>query len=402
VDLASREVLITECHLLIDEDGDGYSERRKINVAGEGTGMKILDDEECNHNPIVSITPVPMQHQLFGRSVADLVMDLQLIRSTLLRQMLDNLYLTNNPRVAVLEGEVELDDLLTSTPGGAVRIRTPGAVEPLNIQPLGPMAFNMLEYLEGVRENRTGVTRYQQGMDAASLNQTARGITAIMTAAQARIELIARIFAATGLKRLFKLLLRLMVETPLKERVIRLRGEWVPMDPSKWNADMDVHIQVGLGVGQATERIQSLMQLLQVQDGMASKGLGGFLVTPDNAYHAASKLADAMGFTVEGQFFTDPNGKPPPPPPPDPKMVEIQQEAEQEKARLELEKQRLEYEVDREKARAEFRERELAAQTELERQRIKSQEIIALKKVELETSKMVVQATEPEERETRA
>jgi hypothetical protein len=195
---AMREVWLTECYVKCDWDGDGIAERRKVTVAG--SGAEILDNEPWDGSlPFVSLTPIPMPHRFFGLSIADLVMDLQLIKSTILRQILDNLYLSNNGR-HIISDQVNLDDLLTARPGGIVRLKNgalpgQGHILPLDTPLVAAQAFPMLEYIDGVRENRTGVTRYMQGLDADTLNKTASGINQIMTAAQQRVELIARVFA---------------------------------------------------------------------------------------------------------------------------------------------------------------------------------------------------------------
>ncbi len=380
-DPASREIWTTECYARMDVDGDGYSELRKFLVVGE-MSITVLLNEEINWNPFCSIVPIPIPHKFFGLSYADIIMDLQLIRSTLLRQILDNVYLQNNGRYEVVEGEVEIDDLLTSRPGGIVRSRAPGMVNVLPTPMLGPIAFNTMEFLEEVRENRTGVTRYNQGMDASSLNQTATGISAIMSAAQARIELIARIFAETGVKQFFKKLLRLMIESPQKEHTYRLRGEWVTVDPSSWSEDMDVEIEVGLGIGRAQEQVQLLLRVLEVQERMVGNGMGGFLVKPENVYAAAEKLMESMGFPIPGKFFSDPAGQEPPEPQPDPKLIEVQQDGQIEAEKLKLESQKVEIEKLKAQSELEMHRQELTLKRELELARIESQERVALAKCE--------------------
>jgi len=210
---AMREIWLTECYIKCDWDGDGIAERRKITVAGGG--QEILDNEPWDGPiPFISLTPIPMPHRFFGLSIADLVMDLQLIKSTILRQILDNLYLSNNGR-HIISDQVNLDDLLTARPGGIVRLKNgalpgQGHIVPLDTPLVAAQAFPMLEYIDGVREDRTGVTRYTQGLDADTLNKTATGINQIMTAAQQRVELIARVFAETGVKDLFRKILELV------------------------------------------------------------------------------------------------------------------------------------------------------------------------------------------------
>ncbi len=385
-DAASREIWTTDCVLRMDTDGDGYAELHKFIVAGENT-VEILDDVEISHNPFFDLCPIPMPHKFHGMSLADLIMDLQLIRSTLLRQMLDNLYLINNQRMVVLDGEVDLDDLLTSRPGGIVRANQLDAVRPLEQGQLGPMAMAMMEYLEEVKQNRTGITRYTQGMDASSLNQTATGISRIMDAAQVRIELIARIFAQTGLKRMFKLLLREMIQAGVKDRVFRLRGEWVTVDPSQWDEDMDVRIKVGLGVGQAQERIANLQTILQLQTQLTQMGFGEFMVTPANAFNALEGVAEAMGFPIPEHFFTDPGDREAPEPTPDPKVLEIEMKKELEAARLELEKERLSLKEREDALDAELRKEEILMRERVEMARIESQERIGLQKCEIDREK---------------
>jgi hypothetical protein len=154
-DPASREIWVTECYVRIDEDGDGYAELRKITVVGEQS-VTLLDDQEINWQPFSALTPIPMPHKFFGLSIADQVSDLQLIRSTLLRQMLDNMYLVNNGRYEVVEGAVEIDDLLTSRPGGVVRVTAPGMVNPLPTTPFNQTVYQLMDFLENVRQMRTG------------------------------------------------------------------------------------------------------------------------------------------------------------------------------------------------------------------------------------------------------
>jgi len=389
-DPAARELWVTECYIRIDEDGDGYAELRKITVGGDGDGLGdcvILDDVKVNANPFSYLAPIPMPFKFFGLSIADLMSDLQIIRSMLLRNMLDNIYLTNNARVAVVEGQVEIDDLLTSVPGGVVRMTAPGMVEPLNVQPLGPMAMNALEYLDRQGEARSGVSKYYQGSDSGGLNQTARGITAIMNAAQARVVLIARIFSFQ-LRRLFQQLLRLSIESPDQKRTVKLRGKWVEVDPTAWNSNMKCRVQVGLGIGQAAERIENLQGIIALQEKAQMAGFGGYLVTPKNFYSAAKMLSSAMGFNADEQFFTNPEGKEPPPPKPDPAMVmaeaemaKVKAQAQREQAELALEKAKVEAEL-------QLKREELDQKGQLEIMKIQSDEKIALAKIAMERHKI--------------
>ncbi len=356
---AMREIWITECYVRVDWDGDGIAERRKVTVGG--SGQEILDNEPWDGPvPFVSVTPILMPHRFFGLSVADLVMDLQLIKSTILRQILDNLYLSNNGR-HIISDQVNLDDMLTARPGGLVRLKNgalpaQGHVLPLDTPLVAAQAFPMLEYIDGIRENRTGVTRYNQGLHADTLNKTASGITQIMSAAQQRIELIARVFAETGIKDLFRKVLELVGRHQHAPRIVRLRNRWVPMDPRSWSTGMDVSINVGLGTGNKDQMLVHLQNLLgiQVQAVRFQGGVDGPLVTLENLYNTLAKLVENAGLKSADPYFTEPTrrgaagqaeapavgGAMPPAPPPDPRLLSLQQRAQLDAARLELERQR--------------------------------------------------------------
>ncbi len=347
---AMREVWITECYIKVDWDGDGIAERRKITVGG--TGHRILDNEPFETVPFVSLTPILMPHRFFGLSVADLVMDLQLIKSTVLRQILDNLYLSNNGRHVISE-QVNLDDMLTARPGGIVRLKNgampgQGHVLPLETPLVAAQAFPMLEYLDSIRENRTGVTRYNQGLHSDTLNKTASGIGQIMSAAQQRIELIARLFAETGVKELFRKILELVGKHQHRARIVRLRNRWVPMDPRQWKTTMDVSINVGLGTGNKDQMLMHLQSLLgmQVEAIRFQGGVSGPLVTAQNVYNTLAKLVENAGLKSVDAFFTDPGHSPPRPPAlpaprPDPQLLAAQQRARHDAARLQLEQQKV-------------------------------------------------------------
>lgn len=302
---ALTNVKYSEVYMLMDTDGDGIAERWMFKCAG--SQYKLLSKERFDDPwPFASCTPVPMPHKFFGKSVYDLVKDIQRIKSTLTRAFLDNLYQLNNNRTAVQDGMVNLDDLLTVRPGGVVR--TTGVpmqtIMPLAPQPLGGILIPAMEYIDTINENRMGITKYNQGLDANSLNKTASGISQIMSAAQERILLIARIFAETGVSEIFRQLLRLMVRHQDKPRMIKLRNKWVPMDPSKWNAEMETSVDVALGTQNAQVMTAMLMQLLGIQrEAMAASAP---IVTWDNIYNTLGKLVETAGLKNVGAYFTDP------------------------------------------------------------------------------------------------
>ena len=378
-DPASREVWVTECYIRIDEDGDGFSELRKMLVVGEDS-IVILDDEEVDCHPFFSICPVPMPHKFFGKSLADLVMDLQTIRSTILRQVLDHVYLSVNPRMGVVNGMANLDDLLTVRPGGLVRMRSPDALVPIVVPPLPREAFETMAYLEEVRANRTGVIAHGSELDASAINSTATGLAQLMAEKQQKIKLIARLFSNphSGIGGLGRRMLKLMVENDTKEHQLKVNGEWVQFNPSHWDPEMSVSVEMGLGAGQAIERLNNLERIGQVQSQIMSAGGLGDMVTRSNIFQLAKRIAETSGYANPELFFSDPSAKEPPPPPPNPDMVKIEADAKKHEAELELKRYELELGMAKEEGIQRHRSEELELKRELGMEQIAMQERVAL------------------------
>lgn len=376
VDPSMRKVWLREAYIRVDYDQDGKAEMRRIVYAGNGA--VILENEPWDGpRPFAAISPILMPHRWLGRSVADLVMDIQKIKSTLWRQMLDNLYLSNNPR-HVLSDQVNLDDYLTSRPGGAVRLADgalpgQGHIMPLVTPFVAGDSFPMLDYADSVRENRTGVTKYNQGMDSNSLNKTASGISQIMSAAQQRIRLIARVFAETGVKDIFRLILFCVTKYQDKERIIRLRNEWVPIDPREWKNQFDISINVGLGTGNRDQMLAHLSTLLsiQVQAIQMQGGIDGPLITGSNVHETVSKIVMNMGFKSPELFVTNPEMQPPKEPPPDPKMMEMQAKMQQFEQEMALKREEMVAEIS-------MKRDQIAAELNLKREQLVAE--LALKR----------------------
>jgi hypothetical protein len=329
---ALREYWLHESFIRTDYDDDGIAELRKVCTIGD----YVFSNEEIDKVPLISITPLKIPHKFFGMSVADLVMDLQLIKSTLMRNLMDNAYNQNFGRYAVLEGQANLDDLLTQRPGGVVRVKSPNAVMPLATPPLQPESFQMLGYLDEVREARTGVNKNTQGINADALTShtTATAVNAVMTNAQSRVELIARQFAETGVKELMYSIYELLVKNQDKERMVMLRNEWIPIRPDMWSDKMDCTVSVALGNGSKNEQMQHLSQMLQFA-GEAMRG-GLPIVTPENMYNLGAALIKAMGYQNVDDYLTKP-----PPPQPDQGNPEAQMKAQQEQMEMQLKQEEL-------------------------------------------------------------
>jgi len=345
-DPSMEKVAITECYIKVDYDGDGIAEWRKITVGGDDGSGEILDNEPWPFDmvPFAVLSPVIMPHTFWGLSVADLVMDIQRIKSVLMRQMLDGLYLANNPRTEVVDGQVNLDDLLTNRPGGIVRVKAPGSMREISTQWVGAQSMPMLGYIDTVRTERTGVNPQGQGPDANSLqNQTATAFNGQLDMAKQRVELIARIFAETGYKQLFKLILRFITAYQDKAMTVRLRGKWVSVDPRGWNAEMDVGINVGLGTGNKDAMLGHLGMIAAKQEQILMQ-LGPNNPLVDVGKYAATlrKMVVNANIGDPDQFFKDPESgeaMPAQPPKPDPKMIEAQAKAQLDAAKMQMDAQ---------------------------------------------------------------
>jgi len=303
MDSSMEEVEVFECYVRADMDNDGIAELRRVVYAGS----EILSDEETDYIPFYSICPIPIPHKFFGNSLADRAMDIQLQKSTITRQMLDNLYLTNNARMGAVEGQVNLDDLISVTPGGVVRMKNPNAVVPLTVPAVANQAFPMLEYLDNVQSKRTGVSDAQQGLNPDILqNVTAAAIAATMSASSGKIELIARIFAETGVKSLFKGILHLVTKYQDKPRVIRLRGKYIQIDPRTWSNQYDLSISVGLGTGNKQEQMAMLQMVMAKQEQIIQQyGTANPLVSVGQYRTTMGKFIEAAGFSDTTQFFKE-------------------------------------------------------------------------------------------------
>ena len=361
-----RTYWLHECFLRTDFDDDGIAELRRIVMVGS----KILENDEVDTVPFVSITPIKIPHKFFGLSVADVVMDLQLMKSTLMRNLMDNMYNQNFGRYAVLEGQANLDDLLTQRPGGVVRVKSPNAVTPLATPALEPYSFQMLEYLDSVRESRAGVSRMSQGMNdnALTSHTTATAVNAVMTAAQSRVELIARNFAETGVKDLMIGIYKLLYKNQDKERMIMLRNEWVPVRPDVWKDSYDCSVSVALGTGNKDQQMAHLSQMLSFA-GEAMKG-GLPIVSMQNMYNLGAALVKTMGFQNVSDFLTDPSQIPPQPEEPSEAQMEMQvksKELDIKAAELQLKQQKIQQEYQKLQVDSSLKQQEINIEREQKR-----------------------------------
>jgi len=303
LDFSMHEIEVMEVYIRVDFDGDGIAELRKVTYAG----TEILDNEEADFVPFCSVCPIPMPHKFFGHSLADRAVDLQLIKSTVTRQILDNLYMTNSPRMGVVEGQVNLDDLLTVTANGIVRMKNTQAIIPLTVPPTASQSFPLLEYLDSVQAKRTGVSDQMNGLSPDVLqNSTATAVAMMQSSAAGKVELIARIFAETGVKDLFQKILQLLCKYQDKERIVRLRGKYVSIDPREWTNGFDISINVGLGTGNKQEQMAMIAMVLGKQEEiLKTAGINNPLVSLSNYRQTLGRFIEAAGFKDSNEFFME-------------------------------------------------------------------------------------------------
>ena len=377
-----------ECYLKTDYDNDGIAELRRVCY----TNNEILHNEECDYIPFHSVCPIPIPHKFYGHSLADRAMDLQLIKSTITRQMLDNLYLTNNYRVGAVEGQVNLDDLLTSTAGGVIRMKNPNAIVPMTVQSNAAQSFPMLEYLDSIQAKRTGISDSQQGLDPNLLqNVTATAVSAMTTAAQGKLELVARIFADTGVSSLFKGILALVCKYQQKERIIKVNSKYVPFDPREWRNEFNLSVNVGLGTGGKQEQLATMQMILQKQEQVIQQyGLANPLVNLKQYRDTLAKFINMAGFKDDTQFLmsiTDEQAQAlaqqaaqaPKEEDSNTKAAAILAEVEREKAQLKMQEQMAKLNLEREQMQLKAQKEAL----ELQQQRIEFEKEMALKEMEL-------------------
>jgi len=357
-DPSMRIVRVRTCWVRVDYDGDGIAELRRVTRVGATVLYNELD-ECCT---IACATTTRLAHRHVGISMFDQTEDVQLIKSTLLRGRLDNLYLANNGRVAINEDTVNIDDLMTSRVGGIVRvIGSPGSeIMPLQHADAGGDVLQTIEYLDTVKETRTGITRYNQGLDANSLNKTASGISQILNQAQMKTELRARVLAETGFKDLFLIVHMLVLKHRNRADIFALRNRYVPVNPTEWKTRRNMRVTVGLGTGDSVTRMRNLQMITTAQQAVMPMGLAG----REQLYSGLIELTKAAGFKDAQSFWLDPKENQAPPPQQDPKLIEAQ-------AKMQIEQQRLQ--LDAQKAQLDAQEREKDRQADLLKARAQQQ-----------------------------
>jgi hypothetical protein len=344
-DYERRRVLYVEAWCYVDYDGDGIAELRRVCTIGDN--YQVVNNEPASSIPFAMFACDPEPHVFFGSDLADLTKDIQKIKSAVLRGMLDSLSFALYPRTGVVEGMVDIDDVLNPEVGSIIRMRQPGMVQQLDVPFLGKEAFPMISYLDDMKESRTGQTAASQGLDPDVLQSTTRAaVTATIRGAEQHLEMMARLFAENGFKRMFKGILKLVIEHQDRERIIRLRDQWVPIDPRVWDSSMDCSVNVGLGSGMTDERLAILNQVAMRQSETLDKmGPNNPLVGLGNLRHTLAKMLEISGYKDSSAFFKpipiDYQPPPPQPPPPSPQELLAQAQMAEIQARTAIDQQKI-------------------------------------------------------------
>jgi hypothetical protein len=384
----TRPVLFTEAYIYMEipnPEGDDMIEE------GDRAGLYLFrlvgDDfeidsfEPVDERPFALFCPDPEPHTLIGLSIADYVMDIHEIKSNILRGMLDSLNISINQRSEAVQGEVNMQDLMNPEVGGIVRVRKPGMIRDMTPPFVGKEAFPMMQYMDEVKENRTGISKAAAGLDADALqSSTKAAVAATLSGAQQHIEMVARVFAETGMTQLYKGLLRLIVKHQDRKRVIRLRNEYVEIDPRYWNATMDTKVNVAIGGGTDEEKLKALMAIVQEQKELLAQGSP--LASNVEYRRALGRFVELMGWANSEEFFKSwsqqdqeqaEQAAQEQPPQPDATMMlvqieqqKLQLQAQKDQAELELKRQEMMLKDDRERDKnarqAALQERQIEAQ----------------------------------------
>ncbi len=315
----TQKVRVYEAYLYADKNDDGIAELLQVWAVGDGSQVMEWENgeeaiEEVSGLPFAALTPFIMPHRHVGRSMAELIDDIQQVKTVLMRTTLDNIYATQYGRPVINE-DLATDNTFNdcANPAHGAPIRYGGDVLNFYVPPsIAPTTMPLVEAFDAVKEQRTGSTRYNQGLDAESLNKTASGISQIMNASQKKTKLIARTFAETGLRDLFLGIHRDLRSGPMKDIALKLKGQWVSVNPRTWKDRTDMTVNVGMGRGDRDEKRQFYMLMSQVQEKLMMGG--SRMVDESKLFATAERMAETYGVESVEPFLHDPAQLPPPQP----------------------------------------------------------------------------------------
>lgn len=370
---ALRQVEIFRHYIRVWEEDEKKYCLYQVVTGGKGYVTNLVDIQEVSRVQLAAITPYINPHRFYGDSVADKLMEIQKIKSSLMRMTLDSGYFALNQRMEVADqgsNDYTIDDLLANEPGRPIRVKIAGTVTPVSSGTLNYDTLEHLEYFSKEGEKRTGIERLSPGLNADTLHDTKGGLELLNNNMLKRLRLIARTFAETGYKDFLVNLHATIRENGASMKdTIRLRNKWVDIDPSTWRQRDDMTIQIGVGAGGREHDIIVGQQLAMIQEKLFEAQLApdGPLISKENLYNSAMFVLDKMGVKAPEKFISDPAEFQPPPqagPPPDPALIKVQQDGENARAQLELDDAKAAAEHEREMQQAaldhEYRMAELA------------------------------------------
>lgn len=342
-----------------------------------------LSREKVTRIRYAAITPYKTPHRFYGRSLADMLFDVQRIKTMLLRMLLDAGYFAQNQRAEIdmsKANDFTISDYLRNEPGVPIRVKAGGAINPVSAANLNFNVYEALEYFSTVSESRTGVVRNAQGLNPDTLHDTAKGALTLIAAAQKRIKMIARIFAETGVKDLYLGVHADIRENARASKIAQLLGKWVPVDPTTWAERNMMTVSVGLGASGKEMDIAAMGQIISLQKDAveAQGGTNGPLVTEENLFNSATTMAKKLGVKNPTAYFTDPANAPPQQPKPNPEMAKVQGQQALAQQQMQIDQQTNAQKLQSEMALAKFKAQTQAAvttqQNQLEHERMLAQQ----------------------------
>ena len=383
-DPSMKLVAVTEAYMRIDVDGTGVAQMQRIVLGGDD--YELLSIEPWGEVPFAVFEIDPEPHTFFGRSIADILMNEQDASTMMLRGVLDNVALTNNPQREVLDGQVNIEDLLNNEIAGIVRVKTSGAVRDLAVPFVAGQTLVAMQYLDAEIESKTGVTKASSGLNPDAMQSTtAAAVNATIQAAAGQVEVMARNLAEGGMRRLFKLMLKLMVENVDEAVMMRMAGgQYQPVDPRAWNAKMDVTVNVGLGTGREDEKLGALQQAFQVQQQIYMQyGPFNGMVSLTNIRNTLSDILAAAGIRNSNRYFA------PITPEIEQQLLQMQQQAQAQQAQgadpnaafLQAEQMKAQTKMQSDMAKLQLEQQKLAMEDDLKRDQMDQDLIVDAAKI---------------------
>lgn len=310
-DPSMRRFIVVESYIKVDYDKDGIAEWRKIITCGN----TILSNEATDGHPFIMLVANPLPHSAFGISAAEQAQNIQLNQTQLMRSLIDNVSYGVDSQKYAVEGNVNLDDLLDSKPGGIVRVKSPDAVGVLpNSSGDVGAATTLIALLDSVKQERTGVQKLTQGSDADVNNETAAGFYMMKEQAALRIDLMIRRFAETGFKPLALRIQKLLAQYQNEYMQVRLNGQLMTADPMDACNQFDMIARVGLGTNDKSHELAYLDKIMALQQAAMGQSTG--MANLNHVHNTVEKMVRAMGFPNAEEFFCKPPAPMPQLPPP--------------------------------------------------------------------------------------